>query len=348
LVAVILVVGGLHGAAVAGEKTNSVSKASLEGVNSDLTNSMVWIPGGTFWMGSDNGRSDEQPVHRVSLDGFWIDRKPVSNAEFAKFVAATGYVTIAERKPEAKDFPGVPEEKLVAGAAVFSPPTLREVNEQRAKEGLAAVTEVPLDDPWIWWKYVAGANWRHPQGPGSDISQLQNHPVVQVSWIDAMAYAKWAGKALPTEAQFEYAERGGLDRQPYAWGSQLTQNGKWMANTWQGQFPLQNKASDGFSGTSPVGAFPPNGFGLYDMSGNVWQWCADWYRPDYYSQAPAKNPAGPDSGFDPDEPGVAKRVVRGGSFLCTDQYCSGYRAAARMKSSPDTGLSNTGFRCVKN
>src|SRR5579872_6042492 len=316
--------------------------------SADSTNNMVWISGGTFWIGSDHGRSDEQPVHQVTLDGFWIDKNPVSNEEFARFVAATGYVTVAERKPDPKDFPSVPPEKLVAGSVVFSPPTLQEVNQERAQDGLPPVREVPLDNPMAWWKYMPGADWRHPQGPDSNIRQLQKHPVVQVCWYDAMAYAKWAGKQLPTEAQFEYAERGGLDRQEYAWGSQLQANGKWMANAWQGQFPTQNKAADGFAGTSPVGSFPPNGYGLYDMAGNVWQWCADWYRPDSYLQSAAKNPIGPSSGFDPDEPGVPKRVVRGGSFLCSDLYCSGYRAAARMKSSPDTGLSNTGFRCVRN
>jgi formylglycine-generating enzyme required for sulfatase activity len=299
-------------------------------------------------MGSEDGRSDEQPVHQVTLDGFWIDKNPVSNGEFARFVEATGYVTVAERKPDPRDFPGVALEKLVPGAVVFSPPTLESINAERAQEGLPPTKQVPLDDPSLWWKYVPGADWRHPQGPDSNIKELQKHPVVQVCWDDALAYAKWAGKQLPTEAQFEYAARGGLERQPYAWGTQLRANGKWMANIWQGQFPTQNNAADGFAGTSPVGFFPSNGYGLYDMAGNVWQWCADWYRPDYYAHSRAKNPPGPGQSLDPDEPGLAKRVVRGGSFLCSDLYCSGYRAAARMKSSPDTALSNTGFRCVRN
>jgi formylglycine-generating enzyme len=316
--------------------------------NPDRANGMAWIPGGAFWMGSQEGRPDEQPVHQITLDGFWIDKTPVSNEEFARFVGATGYVTVAERRPESKDLPGVPLDKLVAGAVVFSPPTLESVNAERAQEGLPPIRQIPLDDPSLWWRYVPGANWRHPQGPVSTIKELQKHPVVQVCWNDALAYARWAGKQLPTEAQFEYAARGGLDRQTYAWGMRLASNGKWMANTWQGQFPTQNKAADGFAGTSPVGAFPPNGYGLYDMAGNVWQWCADWYRPDYYAHSPGKNPTGPADSLDPDEPGLAKRVVRGGSFLCTDLYCSGYRAAARMKSSPDTALSNTGFRCVRN
>ena len=346
--ALCILLGNSLPCAMAGEQTIVPTTNSSAAPSSAITNTMAWIPAGSFWMGSDTGRADEQPVHQVTLDGFWIDRKPVSNEDFAKFVAATGYVTVAERKPEAKDFPGVPPEKLVAGSVVFSPPTLQAINEERAQEGLPLAKQAPLDNPLLWWKYVPGAHWRHPQGPGSNISQLQDHPVVQVCWSDAAAYAKWAGKQLPTEAQFEYAERGGLDRQPYAWGSELLRNGKWMANAWQGQFPAENKAADGFAGTSPVGSFPPNGYGLYDMAGNVWQWCADWYRPDYYRQSPVKNPSGPDRGFDPDEPGVPKRVVRGGSFLCSDLYCSGYRAAARMKSSPDTGLSNTGFRCVRN
>jgi sulfatase modifying factor 1 len=293
------------------------------------TNGMVWIPPGTFWMGAADGRSDEQPVHQVTLAGFWMDKTPVSNEDFARFVKATGYVTVAERAPDPKDFPpDVPRENLVPGSLVFSPP---------------AQKDVPLDNPALWWKYIPGANWRHPQGPSSNLTGLAKHPVVQVCWDDAAAYAKWAGKRLPSEAEFEYAARGGLDRQRYAWGAEKVPQGKSMANIWQGRFPTENNNA----GTSPVASFPPNGYGLYDMAGNVWEWCADWYCPDYYEHSPRQNPPGPKDSFDPDEPGMAKRVLRGGSFLCSDVYCSGYRPGARMKSSPDTGLSHTGFRCVR-
>jgi formylglycine-generating enzyme required for sulfatase activity len=295
------------------------------------TNDMVWIPSGTFWMGSDEGQTDERPVHEVTVDGFWIDKTEVTNEQFEKFVRATGYVTLAERKPDPKDFPGVPLENLVAGSVVFSPPP----------------GEVPLDNHYAWWSYVRGANWRHPEGPDSTIQGREKHPVVHVSWDDAMAYAKWAGKRLPTEAEWEFAARGGLARQPYVWGKEQVPGGKWQANIWQGRFPNENTMADGFKGAAPVASFPPNGYGLYDMAGNVWEWCADWYLPDYYAHSPKENPPGPDTSFDPNEPGVMKRVQRGGSYLCSDLYCIGYRPSARMKSTPDTGLSHTGFRCVR-
>ncbi len=295
------------------------------------TNGMVWLGGGTFWMGSADGRSDEQPVHQVTVDGFWMDKTEVSNEQFEKFVRATGYVTVAERQPEAKDFPDADPKLLVPGSLVFTPST----------------EDVPLTDATVWWRYVPGANWRHPEGPDSSIAGHEKYPVIQVAWEDAEAYARWAGKRLPTEAQWEYASRGGLDRQPYVWGKEQVPNGKWQANIWQGQFPKQNTAEDGYPGLAPVASFPPNGFGLYDMAGNVWEWCADWYRPDYYAKSPAKNPPGPEDSLDPDEPGAKKRVQRGGSFLCSDVYCTGYRPGARMKCTPDTGLSNAGFRCVK-
>lgn len=291
---------------------------------------MVWLAGGTFAMGSDQGNPDEQPVHSVTVDGFWIDKTEVTNDQFDQFVHATGYVTVAERKPDPRDFPDAAPENLVPGAIVFSPPP----------------GEVSLQDHYLWWKYVPGANWRHPEGPGSTIEGRGQYPVVQVCWEDAVMFAQWAGKTLPTEAEWEYAARGGLDRQPYVWGTEQVPAGRWKANIWQGRFPNENSAEDGFRGLAPVGSFPPNGYGLYDMSGNVWEWCADWYRPDYYQKSPAKNPTGPSTSFDPGEPNLAKKVMRGGSFLCSDVYCSGYRPSARMKASPDTGLSHTGFRCI--
>jgi sulfatase modifying factor 1 len=298
---------------------------------SEVTNNMVWIPGGTFSMGSEDGQNDERPVHEVTVDGFWIDKTDVTNSVFEKFVRATGYVTVAERKPEAKDYPGVPPERLVAGSIVFHPPG----------------REVSLENHSEWWEYVPGANWRHPEGPGSSLAGRENHPVVHVCWHDARAYAEWAGKRLPTEAEWEYASRGGLARQTYTWGKEQVPGGQWKANIWQGRFPNENSKEDSFYSTAPVGSFAANGYGLYDMAGNVWEWCQDWYLPDYYASGPSKNPPGPNSSFDPNEPGVWKRVQRGGSYLCSDVYCSGYRPSARMKASPDTGLSHSGFRCVR-
>lgn len=297
---------------------------------------MVWIPGGTFWMGcADCEMPDTLPQHLVTVDGFWMDQTPITNAQFAEFVRATGYVTIAERKPDPQDFPGVPPEKLVAGSAVFSPP--RE--------------PVSLENPYAWWEYKAGASWKTPEGPGSHTKGREQHPVVHIAWDDAVAYAKWAGKRLPTEAEYEFAARGGLDRNRYSWGNELQPAGHWPANIWQGQFPSQNLREDGFATTSPVKSFPPNKFGLYDVGGNVWQWCADWYRPDYYetlaAQGPARNPQGPADSFDPQEPGQPKRVQKGGSFLCSDQYCVRYLVGSRGKGAVDSGSSNVGFRCVK-
>ncbi len=298
---------------------------------------MVRVKGGTFQRGSDNPKMrDARPTHRVTVDGFWIDRTAVTNAEFARFVAATGYVTVAERTPRPEDFPGAPPEKLVAGGVVFSPP-----------EG-----PVPLDNHLRWWNYVPGADWRHPDGPKSDIEGKEKYPVVQVAWDDAVAYAKWAGKRLPTEAEFEFAARGGLEGKRYVWGDEFKPGGKWMANIWQGEFPYRDTGEDGFRGPAPVGSFPANGYGLCDMAGNVWEWCSDWYRADYYARLaagpqPVQNPRGPDDSSDPGEPGVPKRVMRGGSYLCTDQYCTAYEAGARGKGAPDTGTNHLGFRCVK-
>lgn len=301
------------------------------GVRTAAPQDMAWIPAGKFRMGSDLAMFfDAQPIHRVTVDGFYMDRSPVTNRQFARFVKATGYLTVAERKPDPALFPGVPADKLVPGSVVFTAPT----------------KSVSLDDATQWWRYVPGASWKHPEGPSSNLKNRDNHPVVHVCWEDAAAYARWAGKRLPTEAEWEYAARGGLDQKPYVWGDTFRPNGKVMANTFQGNFPDRNTRQDGYAATSPVKAFPANHFGLYDMAGNVWQWCADWYRPDSYAHSATKNPKGPADSLDPDEPGVPKRVQRGGSFLCTDQYCSRYMPGGRGKGDVFTGSSHVGFRCV--
>jgi sulfatase modifying factor 1 len=295
---------------------------------------MVWVPGGTFWMGcSDCGMADTEPLHLVQVDGFWMDASPVTNAQFERFVRETRYVTIAERPLDPGQFPGVPASKLVPGSAVFVAP-------ERVRS---------LDNPMQWWQYVNGASWRHPEGRGSSIDGRKDHPVVHVAWDDAVAYLAWAGKKLPTEAQFEFAARGGLDRNRFAWGNELAPHGQAAANIWQGRFPVSNTGVDGFRGTSPVTAFAANGFGLLDMGGNVWQWCADWYRPDYYAALPqvAVNPAGPADSYDPAEPGMPKRVQRGGSFLCSDEYCTRYLVGSRGKGAVDSGSSNVGFRGIR-
>lgn len=286
-------------------------------------------------MGADDF-PDALPWHRVLLDGFWIDITEVTNEQFARFVEATHYVTVAERAPRAEDFPGAPPENLVAGSVVFSPPD----------------HPVKLHDHFQWWSYVNGANWRHPEGPKSDIKDRGRYPIVHIAYEDALAYAAWAGKRLPTEAEFEYAQRGGLDRKPYAWGDELRPGGAFMTNIFQGHFPDRNTKEDGYITAAPVRSFPPNGYGLYDMAGNVWEWTNDWYRHDYYrtltAQGPvAANPQGPADSFDPSEPGVKKKVHKGGSFLCTDQYCARYIAGGRGKGEPDTGTNHLGFRLVK-
>jgi formylglycine-generating enzyme required for sulfatase activity len=297
---------------------------------------MLWIPGGTFWMGTErHGMEDARPVHPVSVDGFWMDAAEVTNQEFELFVKATGHRTVAEHAPDPEDFPGAPREKLVPGSVVFTPPR-------------AAVS---LDDPYAWWSYVPGADWRHPEGPASSLAGRAKHPVVHIAWTDAVAYARWAGKRLPSEAEWEFAARGGKDRKPYSWGDELKPGGRWMANVLQGRFPHEDTAEDGYRGTAPTETFPAEGYGLFDMSGNVWEWCSDWYRPDYYETLAAAggvahDPRGPSDSLDPAEPGVPKRVNRGGSYLCSDHYCSRYILGSRGKGAPDTGASNLGFRCV--
>ena len=304
---------------------------------------MVWITGGEFSMGAadspDHGEVgmratlDARPVHRVYVDGFFMDRTDVTNAQFGEFVKATGYVTVAERKPRAEDFPGAPPQNLVPGSVLFAPPS----------------HPVSLDNHFQWWTYVRGANWRNPLGPESDIAHAAQYPVVHVAYEDAVAYATWAGKRLPTEAEWEFAARGGLAGKPFVWGDELRPNGKWMANIYQGQFPVKDSGADGHAGIAPVAQYPPNRYGLYDMAGNVWQWTSDWYRPDYYAQLAgrvARNPKGPDASWDPAEPGQAKKVQRGGSFLCTDQYCSRYVVGTRGKGEISTGTNHVGFRCV--
>ena len=297
---------------------------------------MVHLPGGRFEMGCTGCTlSDALPLHSVALSAFWLSETPVTNAEYAEFVAQTRYQTVAEIKPSAVELPSVPPDLLVAGSAVFTPPK----------------SKVSLDDALGWWRYVEGASWKHPEGPKSSVDTRPQHPVVHIAYADAVAYCNWAGMRLPTEAEFEYAARGGLKAKKYAWGNQLKPGGHWVANVWQGRFPDYNSRDDHYAGTSPVHAFPANGYGIYDMSGNVWQWTADWYRPDYYQQLSeaglVHNPRGPESSFDPRDPGVAKRVQRGGSFLCSDQYCTRYLVGSRGKGAVDSGGSNTGFRCAK-
>jgi sulfatase modifying factor 1 len=295
---------------------------------------MVWVPGGDFIMGSRDGADDEKPPHRVSVSPFWMDRTEVTNDQFAAFVRDTRYVTVAEKEVDAVKYPGLSAEDRKPFSAVFVPPAAP-VNLANQPPGQPA-----------WWHRVNGADWRHPEGPASDIRDRGNHPVVHVCWDDAAAYAAWAGKRLPTEAEWEFAARGGLEGKTYCWGNELKPDGRWMANVWQGQFPWENTAEDGYRGTAPVASFVPNGYGLHDMSGNVWEWCADWYHSRYYWTSPAVDPPGPGTG-EPDIDGQPQRVRRGGSFLCSDLYCRRYLPSPRDKSPADSAASHTGFRCVK-
>lgn len=317
---------------------------SVRRVGDDAHRGMVWIAGGSFDMGGDNDDAspDEFPKHRVAVSGFWMDITEVTNAEFARFVEATGYVTTAERKPDwevlkqqvPEGTPRPDDSVLVPSSLVFAP-----------QPGAGAQSDYSQ-----WWEWKPGADWRHPHGRESDIRGKENYPVVHISWVDAQAYCQWAGKRLPTEAEWEYAARGGLRNNLYPWGNEPLDKGKRKANTWEGVFPQANSKADGFYFSAPVASYAANGYGLYDMAGNVWEWCADRYHYQYYQQEAATgtvtDPGGPAESFDPDEPLVKKRVVRGGSFLCNASYCTGYRVSRRMKSSEDSSMEHVGFRCV--
>ena len=300
---------------------------------------MAWIPGGEFQMGSDRHYPEERPLHRVAVDAFWMDRRPVTNAEFERFVAATRHMTFAELPPNPADYPGASPGMLYPGSLVFVKPS------------------GPVDRSQIgdWWQLMRGADWRHPRGPSSSLKGLEHHPVVHVCYSDAEAYARWAGKELPTEAEWEWAARGGLDRTTYAWGEEFMPEGRHMANTWQGEFPWQNRVEDGYEGTSPVGAFPPNGYGLYDLIGNVWEWTTDWYHPGHPKESlksccTPRNPRGGaelDS-YDPRPAAIRipRKVIKGGSHLCAPNYCRRYRPAARFPEPIDTCACHLGFRCI--
>lgn len=321
------------------------TNAQIQPITDSSHKNMVWIEGGTFMMGADNKQADadEYPKHKVIVNGFWMDETEVTNAQFAAFVKATGYVTTAETKPSWEELkkelpPGTPkpdESLLVPASLVFSAP----------------LQAVSLTDYSQWWSWQKGASWRHPDGPESNLKGKENYPVVHISWFDAQAYCKWAGKRLPTEAEWEFAARGGLENNIYPWGNEHVNTGKIKANSWQGHFPVKNTMDDHYYFAGPVKLFTPNNYGLYDMAGNVWEWCNDLYDYHYYKMSNSPdgiaNPKGPSAAYDPDEPYAQKRVVRGGSFLCNDSYCSGYRVARRMKTAEDSGMEHLGFRCVQ-
>ncbi len=307
--------------------------------SADAPAEMAWIPGGMFRMGSDRHYPEERPVHRALVDSFWMDRYLVTNEQFSRFVEATSYVTFAERLPDPADYPGALPEMLYAGSMVFTKP------------------DGPVDRSQIgnWWSYTKGADWRHPYGPHSSLSGRERYPVVHVAYCDAEAYAAWVGKELPTEAEWEFAARGGLDGATYAWGEEFMPGGRLMANTWQGEFPWQNRVEDGYESTSPVGAFPENGYGLFDMMGNVWEWTTDWYKPGHEADEPKaccvpRNPRGGarDASFDPRQPEIKipRKVLKGGSHLCAPNYCRRYRPAARFPEPVDTSTCHVGFRCI--
>jgi formylglycine-generating enzyme required for sulfatase activity len=298
---------------------------------------MVWVPGGEFLMGSDRHYPEEAPAHRVSIDGFWMDRCTVTNREFEHFVAETGHVTFAEKPANPEHYPGAKPEMLAPSSVMF----------KKSK------APVDLSNHYNWWVYVKGADWRHPRGPASTIKGLEDHPVVHVAYADAEAYARWAGKELPSEAEWEVAARGGLDDADYSWGEELTPEGRHMANTWQGEFPWQNRCEDGYEWTAPVASFPANGYGLHDMAGNVWEWTTDWYQHHAAIASPCctmDNPRGgrPEDSFDPRQPDIRipRKVMKGGSYLCAPNYCRRYRPAARMPQAVDTSTCHLGFRCI--
>jgi formylglycine-generating enzyme len=306
---------------------------------------MVKIPGGTFMMGGDNDQAsaDELPKHKVTVKGFWMDETEVTNRQFAAFVKATGYVTTAEKKPDweqlKKDLPPYtpkPDESMLVPSSLVFVPSDHPVN---------------LEDYSRWWIWKEGANWRQPHGPGSNINGREDYPVVHISWYDATEYCKWAGKRLPTEAEWEWAARGGLANNIYPWGNEKIDEGEPKANTWNGDFPYKNSEWDGFYYLAPVKSYASNGYGLYDMAGNAWEWCSDWYNAEYYPSVHKPegvvDPKGPDKSYDPEDPYARKKSMRGGSFLCNDSYCSGFRVARRMKTTPDSGMEHLGFRCVK-
>ena len=313
------------------------STRELPAEGAPTSQDMVRISGGTFQMGSDVHYPEERPTHSATVEGFWIDKYAVTNEQFARFVEATGYVTLAEIPPRPEDYPGAKPDMLRPASVVFQKPTHR----------------VDLRNHFNWWTYVAGANWRHPEGPESSIAGRAQHPVVHVAYQDAEAYAKWAGKQLPTEAEWEFAARGGLDHATYAWGEEFSPGAKSMANTWQGEFPWQNLRTDGYEGTAPVGQFPANGYGLFDMIGNVWEWTTDWYSARHAVTKPCCGGAGlkdgnRDQSYDPLMPEIKipRRVIKGGSFLCAPNYCRRYRPAARMAQPIDTAACHVGFRLI--
>jgi formylglycine-generating enzyme required for sulfatase activity len=299
---------------------------------------MVWIPGGEFTMGSDQAddqHKEERPGHRIKVGAFWMDATEVTNAQFARFVAATGYVTESEKDLDPRAFPNAPSPELLKGGALIFKHTAG-VNPFQCGAG----GDLP------WWKFTVGANWRHPEGPGSDLKGRDRHPVLCLTYKDAQAYARWAGKRLPTEAEWEFAARGGLSDKKYVWGDEERPNGKILCNHWQGKFPATDTGEDGFKSVAPVKSFPPNGYGLYDMAGNVWEMCEDWYGPDYYKVSPKDGPIGPAIGHDPEGTGYGQHVLRGGSWLCDEGYCFRYRATARVGLDTLTSTNHAGFRCV--